>query len=565
MNFIDFINNAALLLVLSILSNNIRLHWLKREPLQSLALGLLYGLVAIIAMRIPMELQPGVIFDGRSVVLSLAGLFTSGPTTLIACVIAALWRVHLGGAGVFTGVGSIIISGFAGVFYSRLVSRKGTHLTRTRLFLFGLSVHVLLALWFFTFPREIALLIVQQVFVPYLVVFPLATMLIGSFMEEQHQRAQMEKDLAASEKRYRDLVSTLEEGVWETDSDMVTTFVNPKMAEMLGYTTEEMVGHLVYEFLAPEKIETIRNYHMRRRQGIREQYESQFLRKDGSPIDVQLGVTPLMDEHGEFRGSLAGIQDISDLKAVQRKLADQSRHLEDLVADRTRDLRDAQAQLIRAEKLATLGELAGGVGHELRNPLAVISNAVYLLKNILPKSGSDLMEYVEMIEMETRNASSIINDLLDYSRIQPTDKETIALSDLMAGLLVKLPIPQNVVVENQLRADLPNVKVNGQQVEMIFTNLISNAIEAMPEGGSLKVSARVRGDNLTVSVADTGIGISRENMKKIFEPLFTTKSRGIGLGLAITSRLAELNDIKIRVKSKEGQGTTFSLDFLVIV
>ena len=564
MNFIKFIDNAALLLMLSILSNNIQLRWLKREPLQSLALGLLYGLVAVMAMSIPMELQPGVIFDGRSVVLGLAGLFTGSLTTLIACVIAVLWRVQIGGAGVFTGIGSIVISGLAGIVYSRLVRKKGMHLTHGRLFLFGLSLHAILALWFFTFPREIAVQIVQQVFVPYLVVFPLATMLIGSFIEEQRRRAQVEKDLEKSEKRYRDLVSTLNEGVWEADVNMVTTFVNPKITEMLGYTTEEMVGRSVFDFIPPETTEIMQNYHFRREQGISEQYEFKLVRKDGSTMNVQMAVTPLLNEEGKFRGSLAGIQDITTLKTVQAELAEQSRHLEDLVEERTADLKDAQAQLIRAEKLATLGELAGGVGHELRNPLAVISNAVYLLRNSLPKSAPDLMEYIEIIETENRNASSIINDLLDYSRIQPTEKEPTVLPALVADLLVKLPIPENVVVENQLKEDLPVIEVNGKQVELIFTNLITNAVEAMPEGGRLKISSHLRGDRLTIAFADTGVGISRSNLKKIFEPLFTTKPRGVGLGLAITSRLAELNDIKIRVKSREGQGTTFSLDFLIV-
>jgi PAS domain S-box-containing protein len=358
-------------------------------------------------------------------------------------------------------------------------------------------------------------------------------------------------------------VSTLNEGIWEADANLITTYVNPKIVEMLGYSQQEMLGRSVYDFMPPEKVDIVRNHHMRRKQGISEHYETQYVRKDGSRIDVQTGVTALLDEHGDFRGSLAGIQDISDLKTVQAELAEQSRHLEELVEERTRDLKEAQAQLIRAEKLATLGELAGGVGHELRNPLAVISNAVYLLKNSLPKSGSNLLEYVEMIETETRNASAIINDLLDYSRIQPTNKEPVALSTLIAGLLAKLPIADNVVVENDLKQDLPKVEVNGQQVEMMLTNLISNAVEAMPAGGRLKISSRVREGRLTIAVADTGVGISRQDMKKIFEPLFTTKPRGIGLGLAITSRLAELNGIKIRVKSKEGQGTTFSLDFLL--
>ncbi|MDK2980255.1 MAG: two-component system, sporulation sensor kinase [Chloroflexota bacterium] len=562
MNFITFIDNAALLLMLSILTGNIQFHWSKRKLVQNLLLGLLYGIVAILAMSIPMELMPGVIFDGRSVILSLAGLFTSGTTTLIACIMAAVWRVHLGGAGVVTGVGSVIISGLAGVFYSHLIRQKGMVLNHLRLLLFGLSVHIILALWFFTLPREVALQTVQQVFLPYLVVFPLATMLIGGDMLQQRQRVEMEKDLAESEKRYRDLVRILNEGIWKTDENLITTFVNPKMAEMLGYSQQEMLGRSAYDFIPEETKDSMLQYNKRQRQGIREQHESRLVCKDGSRIAVQMGVTPVMDEQGEYRGTLTGVQDISDLKAIQAELANQSDRLEELVEERTRDLKEAQAQLIRAEKLATLGELAGSVGHELRNPLAVISNAVYLLKSSLT-SNPELLEYVELVDAETQNASAIINDLLDYSRIQQTGKTPTALPELVTGLLFKLSIPKNVTVESRIQADLPRVAVNPQQVEMIFTNLITNAVDAMPDGGKLSLTSQLQDDHLTIRVVDTGVGISAENMKKIFEPLFTTKPRGIGLGLSITCRLAELNDIRIRVESQVGQGSTFSLEFLV--
>jgi PAS domain S-box-containing protein len=564
MDFIDFIDNAALLLVLSILSINIQLRWTIREPIKKLLLGVFYGLVAAIAMIIPMELQPGVIFDGRSVVLSLAGLFTGNITTLIACLIAAAWRIYLGGSGVFTGVGSVIISGLAGLLFRRLLKHKNMRLNLGSLFLFGFIVHLILVLWFFTFPRDIALMIVRNVSLPYLIVFPLTTMLIGGYMDTQQQRLKIEENLAASEKRYRELINTLNEGVWQVDVDQITTFVNPKMAAMLGYQPEEMLGRSAFDFIAPSEIITMQRNNNRRRQGIKEQYEFKLLCKDGSQTDVQMAVTPLLDEHGEYYGSLAGVQDISELKSAQAQLADQSRHLEELVEERTHDLKDAQAQLIRAEKLATLGELAGGVGHELRNPLAVISNAVYFLKNNLPKSASAQREYVDMIEAETHNASAIISDLLDYSRIQPTAKASTDLSELVNSLIAKQAVPQEVKVENKISAEIPEVAVNAQQVEMIFTNILSNAIEAMPEGGTLKLSSRVRKDKLTIEVADSGVGIPRKNLKRIFEPLFTTKQRGIGLGLAITARLAELNDIGIRVKSREGQGTAFMLDFPLI-
>lgn len=510
-----------------------------------------------------MVLQPGVIFDSRSVILSLGGLFTGGITTMIACGIAAIARFLIGGPGTFTGVGSIVISGFAGLLFRRIVRARNLSLNMGWLFLFGFLVHLTLVAWFFTFPIEIALSIIENVALPYLVVFPLATMLIGAFLIAQQQRLHTEANLAKSEKRYRDLVNTLNEGVWEADADKITTFVNPKMAEILGYQPREMIGKSIYDFIAKEDYPAMDRYHQNRRKGVAEQYEFRLKRKDGSLVPVQLGVRPLQDEKGQFLGSLAGVQDISLQKKAQAELAEQSRHLEELVEERTRDLKEAQAQLIKAEKMAALGEVAGSVGHELRNPLAVISNSVYLLKTALTKSDATVREYLQMIETETHNASQIINDLLDYSRIQPTVKELVDLPDLISNLLAKYPVPGSVKVENAISGDLPAVKANPQQVEQIFRNLISNAVEAMPDGGKLGLKSVIKKNQLSIAVSDSGVGIPQKNIRKIFEPLFTTKPRGIGLGLAITRKLADLNNIGIRVKSKVGQGTTFTLDFML--
>ncbi len=563
MNFFVFIDNAALMLVMSLLSTNIQLRWFKRENGRNIILGVLYGLSAVMAMEIPMVLQPGVFFDSRSVILSLGGLFTGGITTIIACGIAAIARILIGGPGAFTGVGSIVISGFAGLLFRRIARARNLSLNMGWLFLFGFLLHLVLVAWFFTFPIEIALSIIENVALPYLVVFPLATMLIGAFLMAQQQRLITEENLAKSEKRFRDLVNTLNEGVWEADADMITTFVNPKMAEILGYQPGEMIGMSIYDLIAKEDFPAMDRHHKIRRKGVAEQYEFRLKRKDGRLVPVQLGVRPLQDENGQFLGSLAGVQDISLQKKAQAELAEQSRHLEEMVEERTRDLKAAQTQLIKAEKMAALGEVAGSVGHELRNPLAVISNSVYLLKTALSKSGENVREYLRMVETETHNASQIINDLLDYSRIQPTVKELVDLPDLISNLLVKYPVPGSVKVENAIADGLPVVKANPQQVEQIFRNLISNAVEAMPEGGKLSLKSVLKKNLLSITVSDTGVGIPPKNLKKIFEPLFTTKARGIGLGLAITRKLADLNNIGIHVKSKVGQGTAFTLDFML--
>ncbi len=559
-----FVDNAALLLALSLISSNIQFRWLKNESLKRIFLGLIYGLFAATAMRIPMELEPGVIFDGRSVILSLAGLFGGSLTTCIACLIAAVARWLLGGSGSFTGIGSVIISGIAGLLFRIFVDARKMKLGLGKLWLFGFLVHLILIVWFFTLPFDTALNVIKYVAPPYLLVFPLATMLIGGFMEDQRERIEMEQNLAESEKRYRDLVQTLNEGVWVIDPQAKTVFVNPKMAGMLGYRMDEMQGKSVYDFAMQKDHPHLNKLLDRRQQGINEQHEFIFLHKDGSQVFTLVGGTPLFDEQGEYQGALAGVQDISELKKVQAKLENQSKQLEHMVENRTRELKDAQAQLIQAERLAALGEVAGSVGHELRNPLAVISNSIFLLKNYLPEVKDPVKEYLEMIEKETRSASQIINDLLDYSRIQPGQDDLVNLPAVISEVLQKCSLPQNVSVKNQISVDIPVVRANQQQLEQIFLNLITNACEAMPQGGDLLLKSSMRKGALSISIQDSGVGIAKENLGRVFQPLYTTKARGVGLGLAITKKLADLNNITIRLQSKVGVGTTFLLDFTLL-
>lgn len=559
MTYTDFINNAALLVLLSMLSGYFRYQWQKEHSVKDLALGILYGLFTVIAMTIPMRLAPGAIFDGRSIIMALAGLFEGPLVVLIAGVMGIFYRVYLGGVGTLTGAGSIIISGLIGLAYQRFITKKAYRLTPLRLLLLGVITHAVLLLWFITFPYNTFLLIIQTVSIPYVTVFSLATMLIGIFMESQEQRLRAEKQLAESEKRYRELVTNLHEGIWEVDHNSLTTYVNPSMAAMLGYEREEMLGRSLFDFVDKKFHRDTQEHIALRHQGVREQYEREFICKDGSTLHGILSVAPVYDEKGNFAGSLAGIQDITARVTAERKLEEQSRHLEDIVAERSKQVESMQAQLIRSEKLAALGELAGSVGHELRNPLSVIANAVYLLRTALKESDPKIKDYLRLMDEETRNASRIISELLDYSRIRISDAESVNANSLIEELLAGMDLPGHIRLEKRLSSRLPNVTVNPQQVKQILSNLVSNACQAMPRGGTLSISARKRKEQVLVVVADTGTGISEENLARLFEPLFTTKEKGIGLGLALSKKLAELNNITIDVASQVGKGTTFTL------
>jgi signal transduction histidine kinase len=229
------------------------------------------------------------------------------------------------------------------------------------------------------------------------------------------------------------------------------------------------------------------------------------------------------------------------------------------VAERTQELRDAQEQLIRQERLALLGRLAGGVAHELRNPLGVIANSVYYLKLVLPDPSPAIQEYLEILSAEVGNAERIVAGLLDYAQTPMADRGAIKLTELTAQALRATSTPAQVKVVTDLPASLPDVYVDARQIQQVLVNLLINACQAMPGGGQLTLTAQAAGDQVALSIADTGSGIAPEHMGRLFEPLFTTKARGIGLGLALSKKLAEANGGKIEVRSEPGRGSTFTV------
>jgi len=259
--------------------------------------------------------------------------------------------------------------------------------------------------------------------------------------------------------------------------------------------------------------------------------------------------------------ALHNLETEEERRQAEEKLKHYSDHLEEMVEERTRKLKEAQEKLIRREKLSVLGQMAGSVGHELRNPLGVISNAAYYLRMTLSEADETTKEYLEMISSEVANSEKIISDLLDLSRTRAAQKEKVTISELISQALEKQPIPQGIEVRREISPQLPYLYVDPRQIEEVLINLIINAYQAMPKGGTLTIKAREKEDKVLILITDTGVGISKENLSKLFDPLYTTKTRGIGLGLSVSQNLTEVNGGEIKVKSKEGEGTTFTLTF----
>jgi signal transduction histidine kinase/PAS domain-containing protein len=244
---------------------------------------------------------------------------------------------------------------------------------------------------------------------------------------------------------------------------------------------------------------------------------------------------------------------------AEAALKEHSERLEEMVEERTQELRLAQDELVRAEKLAVLGQLAGSVGHELRNPLGVISNAIYYLQATLANADETTSDYLDIIAQQVKNASKTVSNLLDFAQTREPDRGRHSVSDLASEALEAQPPPLDVQARLEIPQGLPPVLVDPQQIGQALENLITNAYQAMPTGGKLTIGARSGRREVSVWVADTGVGISPENMDKVFEPLFTTRVRRTGLGLAASKMFVEANDGSILVESKEGEGSRFTV------
>jgi two-component system sensor histidine kinase ChiS len=234
--------------------------------------------------------------------------------------------------------------------------------------------------------------------------------------------------------------------------------------------------------------------------------------------------------------------------------------LEKLVKKRTFEQKQLQEKLLRQEKLAVLGQLAGGVGHELRNPLGVIKNAAYFLNMALENPGPQVKESLEIMEKEVENSERIIRSLLDFARANTPLRRKVDIQQILREALSGFKVPGNITVEYPVLKSLPRIMADPDQLDQVFKNIILNAVQAMPGGGQLsfEIDAK-KPDWLIVSITDTGVGIPRENLEKIFEPLFTSKAKGIGLGMAITKTYIEGHGGSIEVQSQIGKGSTFTV------
>ena len=232
-----------------------------------------------------------------------------------------------------------------------------------------------------------------------------------------------------------------------------------------------------------------------------------------------------------------------------------------------RQLKTTQQGLIRTEKLSSLGQMAASIAHEVNNPLAGVLTYTQLLEKKIAGGKYDeetAQEYLSKMETELIRSTKLIRSLLDFARQSPPSMRPVSINDVITKSLeiashsAKL---QHIEVRQELALQLPEIMADFDQLQQVFINLIINAIQAMPDSGTLKLTTWLENNLIYAEVKDTGCGISEENMYSLFTPFFTTKdaNKGVGLGLAVAHGLIENHKGRINVESTEGEGTTFTV------
>ncbi len=349
-----------------------------------------------------------------------------------------------------------------------------------------------------------------------------------------------------SESKYKDLYDNAPDMYITSNEDGIILDCNKTGAKMLNYTKEELIGKSIFQFQTEKTRSVMRNLIHKHFSGVQVQgLELQLLKKDGTPVDVSLNDSHVFDNSGKIVAIRSVYRDISERRKLER-------------------------QLLKAEKLASTGRLVASVAHEINNPLEGIINYLDLLsKELTPPSPfdkggeGDLMVYVDLIREGFNRIANIVKQLLESHRSNPEEKTKRDVNILIKNVLKLL---ENKLSQNNISTTLAltsssqHIKCNPEQLEQVFMNVILNAIDAIPDSGTVKIKTWVACENFQVEVTDTGCGITEKDIPNIFEPFFSTKKgSGVGLGLWDSYDIITAHNGRIDVSSQEGQGTTLSI------
>ncbi|AMV73623.1 hypothetical protein JCM30471_20410 [Desulfuromonas carbonis] len=678
--------NAALLLSLGLIYDLFQQDQRRAATsFKQLGFGILIGLVALVLMATPARWVGDIIFDTRTILLSLTGLFFGPLPTLAAMAIAAAYRISLGGSGMLMGVATILVAGGLGLAWRHWRWRQKQEPTVGDLYLFGMVVHLGMIACMPLLPPNLRGTTFRTLTLPILILYPVATALLGHLLASRQRRQRIEAELHRSEGLHRSILQTAMDGIWRVDRQGRLIEVNDAYCRMSGYRKEELLTLTVPDLDANQNATEVAAHIDQAMTEEKIRFESRHRRKDGTLFDVEVSVQSLAFAGGQC---VAFLRDITARKQAEEELRLSRQQYRDLVegtpdlitrvdtagrfifvnhaaesifgpapaeclgrssfefihpADRAateaafaawlgsgedlficenrqvgRDGREhhmtwsiraergrrgkitgfagtgrditamkhaetersrLENQLQQAQRRESLGVLAGGIAHDFNNILmAILGNADLALTRLSPESPA--LDNLRQIETAARRAADLAGQMLAYSGRGRFVIEPIGLNRLIEEMthILRVSISKKAVLRFVGSPELPSVEGDATQLRQIVMNLVINASEAIGDrSGVISVSTGLQtcdhaylrgatlgeelpaGDYACIEVADTGCGMDAHTLAHLFEPFFSTKFTGRGLGMAATLGIVRGHKGAIQVYSEVGKGTTFKV------
>lgn len=548
---IDLIYNLAILVSVSVLAGFIDNRWPRNTRLGSIVQGFLFGGVAVFAMLNPFVLASGLIFDGRSVVISLCTLFFGPFSGAIAAAMAILMRVYIGGIGVYMGV-AVILSSFAiGYLYYWIRHKHHIRIDAFYLFRFGLVVHVAMILFMIALPSDMRLFALQTMGLTIMATYPVATVLIGKILKDQEDNSNLLKDITESEKQYRSLVNEMHQGlavfsiIYNEKDDPVDyeyLLVNPNYEKLTGLKQSEIIGRTIQEVFP--KTEEFWN---ERFQTVACCGEPAYYENHSNALDRYYDVTVYRPRSSQLAVILS---DITDRKEIESKM------------------RTAKEQAEAGDRLKTA--FMNNISHEIRTPLNGILGFGQMIAqpNV---TDQERMAFIEILQSSIERLINTVTDYMDISLIASGNlkvvKKTFPLNQLLTGIhssfyaACKL---KNLELNLILPAGSHNfqLSMDKELLSKALKHLLNNAVK-FTENGVIRFGYKTMNGYLEFFVQDSGIGIREDAKQRIFEAFDqeensnTRKYEGSGLGLPIAKGIITKLGGRIWVESAKEKGSVF--------
>jgi PAS domain S-box-containing protein len=373
---------------------------------------------------------------------------------------------------------------------------------------------------------------------------------------------------------YRDIFEHCSWGVFQTTADRSYLTANPALARIYGYEIPQELLSRLTDIGGQLYVESGRRAEFvaaMRDRGQVDGFESQVYRRDGSIIwiaetcrEVRTSTGRLLYYEGTVRDVTARKKTETELRQAKAAADAANQELERRVEERTTELNAMQGELLQRERLSTLGELTATVAHELRNPLSVIRNAVYVIRGMAGEAGHRLDRSVQRIDRSIARCDRTISDLLDYAHARELKSRIVRIDEWLGQLLDEQALPEDVVVERRLGASDALVELDPDRFRCVVVNLLENAVQAMAEQRGSSSERRITvatfaSETVEILVEDSGPGIAPDILPKVFDPLFSTKTFGTGLGLPTVKQIVEQHGGLVMLRSVVGSGTSVQL------